>query len=256
VLLVALGHEPQSSGAGSPITVTPLSAAVLERDVQPPSESGVLVEEAVHAHRSLRRNVRSWCVFENDGEPPLSRWIASGVAQHGGGLACFAEHDRKRRPTAAAMRLAHLLLRSREGEARLQAACSGPPGDSPSGWPRSHRSPGSMKPAQVVAVDQLGAFAGSTSSAEHQAGCHDRLETLPPTPVSRIRVASSRETGSHPMPAVVRAIPLVLSGCDVLAIAAVAGGGRRRVAAACTSDERDSAAGGCRTRSVTSIQLR
>jgi hypothetical protein len=74
----------------------------------------------------------------------------------------------------------------------------------------------------VVAADQLGAFVGSTSSAAHQAGCHDRLETLSPTPVNRIRVASSRETGSHPMPAVVGAIELVLGGRDVLAAAAIA----------------------------------
>jgi hypothetical protein len=76
--------------------------------------------------------------------------------------------------------------------------------------------------AHVVAADQFGAFAGSTSSAAHQAGCHDRLETLPPTPVNRIRVASSRETGSHPVPAVVGAVALVLGGCNVLASAAEA----------------------------------
>ena len=52
------------------------------------------------------------------------------------------------------------LARRRDGAPVLQATCSGPPTDSPSGWPRCHRSVGSIKPPTRTP---------STSSARRQA---------------------------------------------------------------------------------------
>jgi hypothetical protein len=48
---------------------------MLERNIQPPTEQRVRVEEAAHAHRCLRRTVWPGCVFEYDREPLLSRRI-------------------------------------------------------------------------------------------------------------------------------------------------------------------------------------
>ena len=70
--------------------------------------------------------------------------------------------------------------RSRDGAPVLQATCSGPPTDSPSGWPRCQRSPGRMKPPTS---------SPSTSSARRQAEPRaQRTQPCATTGSSRLRL--------------------------------------------------------------------
>jgi hypothetical protein len=122
---------------------------MLERDVQAPTEPRVFIEETAHAHRRLRRPVRTRRVIEDNREPPLPPRIPLRVAQHGNRRALGAEHNRDRRPPVPAVTRAHRhtpRALSRCGAERLQDLCSGPPADSPSAWPRSHNWHGRISP--------------------------------------------------------------------------------------------------------------
>ena len=118
---------------------------MLERNVQAPAELRVLFEETVNADGHVRLAGGTRRVVENDGEPPQTRGVAGWVAEDGDWVPLGAIDHRQRRATERLV-LAHRLPLIRDGAARLQAACSGPPGLSPSGWPRSQGCPGSMKP--------------------------------------------------------------------------------------------------------------
>ena len=149
MLVADLAGEAPQLRCREPVTVPPLGTSVLERDVQTSAESRMLVEETAHADGHLGLAVRTRRIIEDYREPPLAGWIPVGVAEHGDGFAFSAVHDCERRPAVLTVRLAHLLPRNREGAARLQAACSGPPGLSPSGCPKSQRCPSRMKPPTI-----------------------------------------------------------------------------------------------------------
>jgi hypothetical protein len=80
---------------------------MLERDLQTPAKPRMRLEEAVHAHRRLRRPVRTGSVVENDRESALPGRVARRVAQHELRLPLDAEHDRDHRPAVLTVTPAH-----------------------------------------------------------------------------------------------------------------------------------------------------
>ena len=84
---------------------------MLKRDIQAPTQPRALLEQTAHAHRRLRRPIRTRRVGQHDREPPFPRRIGLGITQHRDRLANRAVHDRDRRQTVTEFFAGRVLVR-------------------------------------------------------------------------------------------------------------------------------------------------
>ena len=127
---------------------------MLAGEVERHADLGVIVDETVHAYEfGIGRLASSGSTSERSRQNPESMALFGGSheIETTGGI---------EPATIATARAGHRRPARRRAVPRLQATCSGPPTDSPSGWPRCQRSPGRMKPPTS---------SPSTSSARLQA---------------------------------------------------------------------------------------